>query len=206
MLNLGKSLIKGLGKGIKSLGSWIKSSAKGILESIKTPFGHPGEILTNIGKQLIHGLWSGIKSVKNWILSKISGFMDDIVGGIKGFFGIHSPSKLMEKEIGKFIPPGITVGMDKAMPGTIQNMKDQLAGMMEKARTAISAEQAKVGASFHASTQYQVALAGGYGTGKEAAEPYTGPSVVEAHFDLQGREFASATAPVESQQQGWKKG
>lgn len=203
MLNLGKSLIKGLGNGIKSLVGWIKNSASGILKSITTPFGNPGNILTNIGKRLIQGLWNGIRSVKDWILGKVSGFMGDIVGGIKGFFGIHSPSKLMEKEIGKFIPPGISIGMDKAMPGTIQDIKSQMSAMMDKARSAISAEQGKIGAAFAASANYQVALAGGYGT---AAAPavYSGPSAVETHISIDGREFAVATAPAIEKQIGWK--
>lgn len=169
MLNLGKNLIKGLGNGIKSLFSWIKDAATGILKAIKTPFGHPGEILTNIGKQLIQGLWNGINSAKNWILDKVGGFMDDIVGGIKGFFGIHSPSKLMAEEIGRFLPPGITVGMDKAMPAMIRDMKSQLAGMIDQARSAITAEQAQVSAGFSAHATYQLAYSSAGGDSEDTA-------------------------------------
>lgn len=66
----------------------------------------------NIGADLVKGLWRGILSVKDWILDKISGFVDDIVGGIKDFFGISSPSKLMAKEVGKWIPIGLAEGIE----------------------------------------------------------------------------------------------
>lgn len=69
--------------------------------------------LKTIGKNLVEGLWNGINNAKRWILNKISGFTNSILKGIKGFFGIHSPSKLMEKEIGKFLPAGIGVGIEK---------------------------------------------------------------------------------------------
>ncbi|MCB5496263.1 hypothetical protein, partial [Mediterraneibacter gnavus] len=51
--------------------------------------------MIDVGKNVVKGLWEGIKNVKDWILDKISGFVDGIVGGIKKFFGIHSPSRVM---------------------------------------------------------------------------------------------------------------
>ena len=64
----------------------------------------------NIGKNIVEGIWNGIKNAKDWLLSKIGDFANGVVDGIKGFFGIHSPSKVMRDAIGKFLPPGIAVG------------------------------------------------------------------------------------------------
>jgi len=69
--------------------------------------------LVKVGADLIRGLWNGIKSVKNWILSKIGGFVDSIVGGIKKFFGVHSPSRVMRDEVGRWIPAGLIDGINK---------------------------------------------------------------------------------------------
>lgn len=90
---------------VKKLGSKIASgleSALNIASSLKT-----------IGTNIVKGLWNGINNAKQWILNKISGFTSSILNDIKGFFGIHSPSKLMETEIGKFLPAGIGVGIEK---------------------------------------------------------------------------------------------
>lgn len=109
-LNLGANLIKGIGNGIKSMASNVGGHAKNILKSITNVFNNGIKGITDIGKNMIKGLWNGISSVKDWILSKISGFCSGILSGIKGFFGIHSPSRVMKNEVGKFLSMGIVEG------------------------------------------------------------------------------------------------
>ena len=70
--------------------------------------------IVNIGAQLIKGLWEGIKSVSDWIWDKISGFFDGIVGGIKKFFGIHSPSRVFAG-IGENLGLGLEGGFLSSM-------------------------------------------------------------------------------------------
>lgn len=65
---------------------------------------------SNVGGNLIRGLWRGIANVKDWIMSKISGFVDNIVGGIKSFFGIRSPSRVFS-EIGEYLNLGLAQGI-----------------------------------------------------------------------------------------------
>lgn len=109
-LNLGINLIKGIGNGIKSMASNVGGHAKNILKSITNVFNNGIKGITDIGKNMIKGLWNGISSVKDWILSKIGGFCNGILSGIKGFFGIHSPSRVMKNEVGKFLSMGIVEG------------------------------------------------------------------------------------------------
>ena len=65
----------------------------------------------NVGANLIKGLWNGINSVKDWIIGKIGGFTDSIVKAVKGFFGVHSPSKVFRDEIGKMLGLGLVDGI-----------------------------------------------------------------------------------------------
>lgn len=204
LFSFGTKIITGLGNGIKSLGSWIKTRAGDIMAAIKSPFASAGTALKDAGINLIKGLWNGISSVKKWILSKISGFMGDIVGGVKNFFQIKSPSRLMANEIGRFLPPGITVGMDKAMPAALQDMKAQMAAMMEQARVTISAEQARLGATFNAQSTYQLAYAGAAAQTQDSAES---PSFfIENHLIVNDRELAVAAGPAFAKELGWKGG
>lgn len=96
-----------------------------------------------VGKNLVEGLWNGIKSVKDWILDKISGFVDSIVGGIKKFFGIASPSKLMRDEVGKFVAQGIGVGFE-----------DELSNVYDDMQKAIDLETEKMSASVQTGNVY----------------------------------------------------
>ena len=72
----------------------------------------PGKI-KDIGKNIVQGLWNGISDMTNWVIGKIKGFGESVLGGIKDFFGIHSPSTLMRDQIGKNIVLGIAEGLDK---------------------------------------------------------------------------------------------
>lgn len=109
-LNLGANLIKGIGNGIKSMASSVGGHAQNILKSITNVFNNGIKGITDIGKNMVKGLWNGINSVKDWILSKIRGFCSGILSGIKGFFGIHSPSRVMKNEVGKFLSMGVVEG------------------------------------------------------------------------------------------------
>ena len=85
--------------------------------------------MADIGKNIVEGIWNGIKNAKDWLLSKIGDFANGVVDGIKGFFGIHSPSKVMRDAIGKFLPPGIAVGFEVAMPKAQKSMNKELEKM-----------------------------------------------------------------------------
>ena len=122
-LSLGKNIISGLWNGIKgmggTLGGWIKGFAQNVLNFFKNPL----DGIKNIGKNLVEGLWNGIKNAKDWVLDKIKGFGDAILDGIKGFFGIKSPSKVFRDQIGKNLALGIGVGFEKEIGGVTDKIK-----------------------------------------------------------------------------------
>lgn len=95
----------------------------------------PGEML-NIGKNLVEGLWNGIKNSGNWIKNKISSFSDGVVDGFKDSLGIHSPSKRVKDEVGRYVPEGFAVGVrantDSALRA-IDNMNNEIMTEMNKA-------------------------------------------------------------------------
>lgn len=108
-------------KGIEA----AKSLWNGIVDTL---VGLPGK-MADIGKNIVEGIWNGIKNAKDWLLSKIGDFANGVVDDIKGFFGIHSPSKVMRDAIGKFLPPGIAVGFEVAMPKAQKSMNKELEKM-----------------------------------------------------------------------------
>lgn len=119
------SLISGILGMIGSLVSSLPEIGSAIIAALSKI---PGEVVS-IGKDIITGLWNGINDAKDWILDKISGFVDSIIGGIKDFFGIGSPSKILRDEVGKWLPPGISVGFEMAMPETTKEMSKQIDDM-----------------------------------------------------------------------------
>ena len=89
-----------------------------------------GEKIKEIGSNIVEGLWNGINNMASWIKEKIGGFGDSVLGALKDFFGINSPSKLMRDEVGKWIPEGIAVGIDKNAKSVLSSMRNMTAGVV----------------------------------------------------------------------------
>lgn len=116
--SIGINAISGLANavrgGIGRVGSAARNVASNCINTLRSALSP--STLTSVGSNLIKGLWNGISNVAGWIKSKIGGFCSGVVKDIKGFFGIHSPSRLMRDEVGKFLGLGIGVGFDKSQP------------------------------------------------------------------------------------------
>ena len=116
LANIGKSAMHGLGNTISGLVSYVKTAALKIASGIESAIlTLPGKMLS-IGKNIVQGLWNGISDMTGWVISKIQGFGESVLGGIKDFFGIKSPSRLMRDEVGKYMAQGIGVGFEKNIP------------------------------------------------------------------------------------------
>ncbi len=106
------------------LGENLKESFGEMIENVVEKFKDLPERFKEVGTDTIKGLWEGIQDMTSWIVEKIQGFGDTVLGGIKDFFGIASPSKIMRDEVGKWIPEGIAIGIDKNAKSVLQSMKD----------------------------------------------------------------------------------
>lgn len=85
----------------------------------------PGK-MTSIGRDIVEGIWKGISGAGSWLKNQISGFANGVISGFKNAFKIHSPSRLMRDEIGKFLPEGIAVGIE-ANANSVYDSLDNLA-------------------------------------------------------------------------------
>lgn len=124
LANIGRTAVSGLGNAISAGISWVKNAAGNIVSAIvNTIKSIPGGMLS-IGKDIVKGLWNGISDMTGWVIGKIQGFGESVLGGIKDFFGIHSPSRVMRDEVGKYMAQGVGVGFEKNIP-----IKQMTAGM-----------------------------------------------------------------------------
>ena len=74
-----------------------------------------GKSMQEAGKELVAGLWNGITNSMKWFKDKITGWVGDVMKFIKRLFGISSPSKLMEGEVGFNLGSGIASGIMKSI-------------------------------------------------------------------------------------------
>lgn len=93
--------------------SQAKKNASSFASGVVTEVGKiPGKTVS-IGINLVKGLWNGISNKQSWVISKVRGFGNSVLTGLKNFFGIHSPSKVMEEQIGKNLALGVANGITK---------------------------------------------------------------------------------------------
>lgn len=97
-----------------------------IISSIVSGFKTYSSNMEGVGKNLIEGLWNGIKDMTAWIKKKIKGFGKDVLDGLKDFFGIHSPSKVMSDQIGKNLALGIGEGFEKNIGAVNDEITDAM--------------------------------------------------------------------------------
>lgn len=94
--------------------------------NVLTPIIDFKDRMIEAGKNLISGLIEGIKNKFNDAKEAVLGLGNKIANGFKDFFGINSPSKLME-DMSQWIPKGAAVGIET-------NLDD-----LEKARQTMQA-------------------------------------------------------------------
>lgn len=93
-------------------------------------FKHIADALINmdwksLGINIVQGIISGLKSMLTALRDAAVNIGNSIMSSVKGVLDINSPSGAMEKEVGRMIPPGITLGVDKAMPAALRDMRAQ---------------------------------------------------------------------------------
>lgn len=142
---LGENGIKGIGNGITGKLSGLKTTAGKILTNIieavknlpkelskkatsairdmKTTFKNVD--WGSIGMNVVKGIAKGVGDFAWILVDKMTGLAQKAWEGVKDFFGIHSPSRLMRDTVGKMIPAGITVGLEKAFPDTLKTLMNQ---------------------------------------------------------------------------------
>ena len=118
---LTQGLIEALPRLVVRLPEIIGAIVKGLLSGMAS--------IGEVGSQLVHGLFDGISNAASWLYDKLRGWVSDVLGWVKGLFGIHSPSKVFANEIGKFIPPGIALGVEQAMPRAMRDMGEELSAL-----------------------------------------------------------------------------
>lgn len=110
-IKAGWQLITGLLEGIIRSVPTLLSYIPKIISSLFNYFKQMPKMALDIGINLVKGIWNGISNVAGWILGKIKGFGKSILNGIKGIFGIHSPSTEFAW-VGKMNAEGLIEGMD----------------------------------------------------------------------------------------------
>ncbi|QGJ89725.1 tapemeasure protein [Mycobacterium phage Superchunk] len=126
---------------IAKVAEWVASFASGAQDiaakaaelpgMMKDALAHLMDIGLQAGKDLVQGLINGIGGMISSAVNKAKELASSVADGVKGFLGIHSPSKLFT-EFGEYTAQGFGNGMESGFKPVIERAKE-LAAELSKA-------------------------------------------------------------------------
>ena len=111
--------------GVSSMMNFITS----IPSRIMGVFSGAGSWLLSAGQNIIQGLINGITNAIGGAISAVKDAVGGIIDGAKSLLGIHSPSKVFDREIGRMIPAGLGRGVsenERAATRPVEDMVNSL--------------------------------------------------------------------------------
>lgn len=128
-----KGAVSGAWSGITSAVSSGVSSMMNFITSIPSKimgvFSGAGSWLLSAGRNIIQGLINGITNAIGGAISAVKDAVGGIIDGAKSLLGIHSPSKVFDREIGRMIPAGLGRGVsenERAATRPVEDMVNSL--------------------------------------------------------------------------------
>lgn len=114
----------GLISAIPTMVSMLPRIILAIVDSLKT-------LITKtdwgaLGKDIGKGVLNGVANIGDFITKKVKEVKDKIVKKFKEIFDIHSPSRLMKKEIGFNIVAGVGEGIEDGIPNVLDDVKSAM--------------------------------------------------------------------------------
>lgn len=105
--------------------------------------------LESIGENAMKGFVKGFNSKSAELNKSAKQLKKTLVSSIKKELGIHSPSKVMDKEAGVFIIPGLTKGIERKLPALqqmMQRVRENVVNPMKNAATTANLDVVARGA------------------------------------------------------------
>ena len=114
--NSANSIVSSVWNILKQIPGKARSAVSGVKSAILGAFSGAGSWLYSAGANILHGLANGIKGAVGAAVSAAKSAVGSVISGAKSALGINSPSKVAEKEIGRWFMPGVARGVVKSVP------------------------------------------------------------------------------------------
>ncbi|MCE9656508.1 phage tail tape measure protein [Clostridium celatum] len=123
------------------LGQRASQAGKNMVDNIINAVKNLPSQMASIGKNIVEGVWNGITGMGSWLIDKVSSFFSGIVDGAKKALGIHSPSRVMRDQVGKYMAQGVGVGFENESDNLEKSMNKNLNDIVAKMQATVSMER-----------------------------------------------------------------
>lgn len=127
----------------------VKQIKDNYTKQVKTVMAGLEKQLESIGENAMKGFVKGFNSKSAELNKSAKQLKKTLVSSIKKELGIHSPSKVMDREAGVFIIPGLTKGIERKLPALqqmMQRVRENVVNPMKNAATTANLDVAARGA------------------------------------------------------------
>ena len=146
----------------------------------------PGK-MKEVGVNIVNGVWSGICSAKDKFVSDVKSFFSGIVDGVKDALDINSPSRVMKKEVGRWIPPGVGEGIKEEMPELYDQTDEEMAKLAEHMQAAVDVETGKITVRSKAQAEHTA----------DTEMPTGGDTYIDEHIEQENNYHTPVATPSE---------
>lgn len=142
-IDLIKALAEGLPKAVVSISSGVGEVTTQIIDEIKKVD------WWGVGQDIVEGILSGFLDIDFKMDEYLGEFGDNWLTGMKDIFDIHSPSRLMRDEVGKYLGLGVVEGFENSLKDAMPKMKidvpEMVTGDLTKSISAYDAVSQSTG-------------------------------------------------------------
>lgn len=131
---IGENVTQGLSDGIASKQEEPKGQISSLVEGLISAAGSFTDSMSSVGANAMTGLANGIINNSGAALQAAQDVANQITRTMQDALDIHSPSRVMRDQVGRFIPQGIAAGIDKDA-GSIDRSLDRISNSMFKGLT-----------------------------------------------------------------------
>jgi tape measure domain-containing protein len=175
-----KAAIDSLATIFTASGLKINQEAANISRSIPRSFDNLDNEMNSIGINIMAGLANGINAGASAALLAAQNIANQIINTTKNALDIHSPSRVMRDEVGKMIPAGIAVGIQKNL-SIVKKPMEKLSEKLYSSSGIFDKNQPQLGFNDPSSSW---AFSGNLATG----------ITIEVPVNLDGKQIAKVTA------------
>lgn len=124
IIQCGVQLLTSLVKNIPAIISGLVAAVPQIISSLVGAFSGAVSSFADVGKNMLLGIGNGISNAVGSVVESAKKAASNILGGVKKFFGIKSPSRVFRDQIGKNLMLGLAGGIEGNMGAVSDAISD----------------------------------------------------------------------------------
>lgn len=145
ILESGVSILTNLIEGIIGAIPDLVAALPQIIDAIVTGIGDLMGNILDVGRSIVEGIWQGITNAGEWLVGKITGWFDGVVGSVKRFLGINSPSRVFADQVGANMALGVGEGFADEMGVVERQLNRAMSGLAPSVSGSVSVSGSAAG-------------------------------------------------------------